>query len=135
VWSKQSNVPTTTKTLYFTNQFNQKFFAGDIVKIRNSNSGYINYVTLLSATSNSITYSDSDLIPDISGTFIESGTTIYSKLLSSTIGPKPLTNFNISVATPGRKSTKSFGYGQQYATSTFDPGAAATKRAPIQFWS
>jgi hypothetical protein len=135
IWSKQANVPTITKTLYFADQFNQKFFAGDTVKIRNSNSGYVNFVTVLSATSNSITYADSNLVPDVSGTFIESGTTVYSKLLSSSIGPKPLRNFNISVATPGKNATKSFGYGQQSATSTFDPGAAAVKRAPIQFWS
>jgi hypothetical protein len=142
-------VSSSTKTLYFPIQFNQKFFAGDFVKIRNSNSGYIDYVYVISATNNSITYTSSDLLPEISGTFVESGSTVYSKLLSTTIGPNPLRNLNISIATPGKNSTKSFGYGSYYAASTLevvrsyniakqiqsviDP--TAIKKAPIQFWS
>jgi len=149
LWNKQSIVSSLTKTLYFPIQFNQKFFAGDFVKIRNSNSGYIDYVYVTSATNNSITFTSSDLLPEISGTFIESGSTVYSKLLSTTIGPNPLRNLNISIATPGKNSTKSFGYGSYYAESTLevvkpyniakqiqsvvDP--TAIKKAPIQFWS
>ena len=149
LWDKQSIVSSSTKTLYFPIQFNQKFFAGDFVKIRNSNSGYIDYVYVTSATNNSITYTSSDLLPEISGTFVESGSTVYSKLLSTTIGPNPLRNLNISIATPGKNSTKSFGYGSYYAASTLevvrsyniakqiqsviDP--TAIKKAPIQFWS
>ena len=119
LWNK-STISSSIKTLYFANQSNQKFFTGDVVKIRNSNSGYVDYAYVVSATNNSITYTGSNLIPEISGTFIESGTTIYSKLLSTTIGPKALRNFNISVATPGKNATKSFGYGQYSAASTLE---------------
>jgi hypothetical protein len=120
LWNKQSVVSSLTKTLYFPNQLNQKFFAGDVVKIRNSNSSYVDYVYVISATTNSVTYTSSNLVPEISGTFIESGTTVYSKLLSTTIGPNPLKNFNISVATPGRNATKSFGYGSYSAASSLE---------------
>jgi hypothetical protein len=149
LWNKESIVSSSTKTLYFPIQFNQKFFAGDFVKIRNSNSGYIDYVYVTSATNNSITYTSSDLLPEISGTFVESGSTVYSKLLSTTIGPNPLRNLNISIATPGKNSTKSFGYGSYYAESTLEVVTSyniakqiqsvidptAIKKAPIQFWS
>ena len=116
LWNKQSIVSAGTKTLYFPNQLAQKFFAGDVIKITNINSRYEDYISVISATGNSITYTASNLIPEISGTFIETGATVYSKLLSTSIGPIPLRNFNISVMTPGKNATKSFGYGQNYAT-------------------
>ena len=116
IWNKQGIVSSGTKTLYFPNQQNQKFFAGDVVKIINTNSGYVDYISIISATQNSITYTGSDLVPEISGTFIETGATLYSKLLSTTAGPAALRNFNVSVMTPGKNATKSFGYGQNYAS-------------------
>ena len=132
LWNKQSVVSSLTKTLYFPNQLNQKFFAGDVVKIRNSNSSYVDYVYVISATTNSVTYTSSNLVPEISGTFIESGTTVYSKLLSTTIGPNPLKNFNISVATPGRNATKSFGYGPYSAASSLEVVSPYNIRKQIQ---
>ena len=123
----------TSKTLFFQNQTVQKFFAGDIVKIKNSSTSYIDYVTVNSANNNSITYTSSNISPTVSGTFIESGTTVYSKLLSTTVGPYPLRNFNISYSTPGKKSNKSLGFGNQSAASSDQ--AVGVKKAPIQFWS
>lgn len=118
IWNKQSFVSSATKTLYFPNQQNQKFFTGDVVKIRNSNSGYVDYVYVIAATTNSITYTSSNLLPEISGTFIESGATVYNKFLSTAIGPTPLKNFNLSVIAPGRNAIKTFGYGQNFASSS-----------------
>lgn len=117
LWNKESIVSSATKTLYFPNQSTQKIFAGDVIKVTNINSGYIDYVYVTSATTNSITYTGSNLIPEVSGTFIENGATVYSKFLSTSVGPSALINLNISVMAPGKNANKSFGYGQNYASS------------------
>ena len=117
LWNKQSIISSATKTLYFPNQSTQKIFAGDVIKVTNINSGYIDYVYVTSATTNSITYTGSNLIPEVSGTFIENGATVYPKFLSTSVGPSALINLNISVMAPGKNANKSFGYGQNYASS------------------
>lgn len=76
VWSKQIVADLATKTLYFKPQPKLLFEVGDVVRIRNINNGYLELVTITATTTNSISYSSNNLIPEISGTFIDSGSSI-----------------------------------------------------------
>lgn len=73
VWTKQIPPNSSVKTLYFTPQPKLLFEVGDVVRIRNINSKYAELVTVTATTRNSISYSSNNLIPEISGTFIDSG--------------------------------------------------------------
>lgn len=106
LWSKQSTVSASTKTLYFGEQGKVKFEAGDIVRIRNATAGYSETVTVVSSNSSSITYNSNNLIPEISGTFIDSGSTLYTRrYYDESDAPFSYKNYILSLLAPGLRGT------------------------------
>ena len=118
IWNKLSPTSSGTKTLYFANQTATRFKIGDTIRVYNRNSGYSELINLTGVTSNSVSYTSNNLIPEISGTYIDPGSEFYNITLGGlATAPNAIKNLYTAFSTPGKRSTKSFGYGLNSAAS------------------
>lgn len=125
LWNKTTITPTGSKTLFFAPQNPMKFFAGDVVRLRNVASGYSELITITSANSNSITYSSNNLIPEAAGSFIDSGSTLYRRLYyTESTATNNFKNYITSIIAPGLRGAA---YQYQSASGFVDRLSSVSK--------
>ena len=119
IWSADSGSAVTTKTLYFANQDTLKFSIGETIRIANINSNYSSTAIVTGVTSNSVSYAGTDLPVETSGTYVETGATLFPSSYVK-ITNKP-TNARENLASwlmaPGLRKDKYQNFGPAYAAS------------------
>ena len=120
IWNDIVPNPSSTKTLYFSNQKSIRFEIGSTIKISNNNSGYNFTAIVTDCTFDSVSYAGSDLLVDLSNTFVESGATLYpQRLVRTSVAPvNARENLYYATVAPGFRGDIVFNRGRTYAEAT-----------------